>query len=400
MQFIYPENTTYDGLEPCACAAVCGGCSYQGTPYERQLESKLAEARKSFEDCGFEPSIIAGIKATPLQYAYRNRMDYTFGDEYKGGPTLLGLHRKKSFMSMIDCSCCLIVHPDFNKILSSTSAFCRKKRYTHYNKKTHKGLLRNLILRRGVRTGELLAILVTSSDGNFDDAGFLAMLQGLELENSLAGVLHSYCDSLSDAVIPERTELLYGRDSYSEKILGLDFKVGAFSFFQTNVDAAERLYSDALALIPGIEGRTVYDLYCGTGTISQAIALKAKKVIGVEIVEEAVEAARANAAANGLGNCSFIAADVLNALDGIAEKPDVIVVDPPRSGIHPKALQKILAYGAEDVLYISCNPKTMAENMRAARLSSYRADSVMLYDNFPFTRHTEAVALLKRTEVN
>ncbi|MBQ4505786.1 MAG: 23S rRNA (uracil(1939)-C(5))-methyltransferase RlmD [Firmicutes bacterium] len=385
------------GLPVCPCSGVCGGCSYQGVPYEDQLKNKAGEAMRAFSDCGLDPALISSINAAPERYHYRNRMDYTFGNEYKDGPTILGLHRKKSFMSVTDCSRCNIVHPDFNKILLSTLSFCLSKGYSHYNKKTHSGLLRNLILRRGVRTGELLVNIVTCSDPGFDEEGFAKHILSIPLEGRVCGILRTINDNIADAVIPEELRLLYGRDSYEEIVLGLRFTVSAFSFFQTNVAAAERLYSDALSMIPGIEGKTVYDLYCGTGTISQAMALKAGKVIGVEIVEDAVRAAEENAALNKLDNCSFIAGDVLNVLDGIREKPNIIVMDPPRSGVHPKALSKILSYGVPEILYISCNPKTMAENLRAARLSGYSTDEVSLYDNFPFTKHTEALCLLKKT---
>ncbi len=382
-------------MKICPAAELCGGCSYQGVPYEEQLRNKEDEVRALIKAAGFDPALMPGIVPCPDPYSYRNKMEYSFGDERKGGELRLGMHRKKSFLSVVDSSHCLIVPDDFNTLVRNTLSFCLERGYVQFNRKLRSGLLRNLILRRGVRTGELLVNIVTSSAAGFDEEGFARVVNGAKLGSRVCGILRTINDTPSDAVNVEELRILQGRDYYMEEVLGLSFKVGAFSFFQTNVEAAERLYRDALALIPDIGGKVVYDLYCGTGTISQAMALKAKKVYGVEIVEEAVEAARMNASLNGLENCVFVADDVQNALDSLEERPDVIVVDPPRSGIMPKALGKILAYKVPQILYISCNPKTLAENLRAASLSGYRPASLTAYDNFPFTRHTECVCLLE-----
>lgn len=382
----------------CPVADFCGGCSYQGVSYEDQLKRKEDEVRSYLKNSGFSPDLLSGIEGCPERFNYRNKMEYTFGNEYKDGPMRLGMHRKKSFISVVDSSCCRIVPEDFNRIVKAVVDFCSEKGYVQYSKKFHTGLLRNLVLRKGIRTEQLLVNIVTTTQADFDEEGFLALINGLSLDAKVCGVLHTINNDRSDAVNAEEVRVLAGEPFYMEKVLGLDFKVGAFSFFQTNVPAAERLYKEALDLIPGIEGKTVYDLYCGTGTISQAMALKAKKVVGVEIVKEAVEAAKVNAALNGLTNCEFIADDVQNALSSIEEKPDVIVVDPPRSGIMPKALSQILAYNVPQILYISCNPKTMAENLRAAVLCGYKPVRIKAYDNFPFTRHCESVTLLEKMQ--
>ena len=413
-----------DGIDVGLCpqAGVCGGCMYQGVPYEKQLEAKLFEARKAVQAAGFDPELVCEIKACQARFFYRNKMEFTFGNANKGAELELGMHKKGSFISIVDASCCQIVPKDFTEILKLTKEFVREKGYEFYSKKFHTGLMRSLVLRAGIRTGEILVNIVTASTSRpegqdvhasefrpegrkmqgagFDEEDYLKAVLDAEkdgkFEGKIVGVIHTINDNPSDVVTPEQICVLYGRDYYNEKIMGLDFKVGAFSFFQTNVDAAERLYTDALGLIPGIEGKTVYDLYCGTGTISQAMALKAKKVIGVEIVEDAVKSARANAELNGLNNCEFIASDVELALSKITEKPDVIVVDPPRSGIMPKALKQILGYGVKEILYISCNPKTLAENLRAAALCGYKFEKITAYDNFPFTGHIESVVLLSK----
>ncbi|MBR6351265.1 MAG: 23S rRNA (uracil(1939)-C(5))-methyltransferase RlmD, partial [Firmicutes bacterium] len=385
-------------LDTCPLAGSCGGCMYQGVPYEQQLKEKEQFVRDCMAEAGLDASLVQEIKACPDIYNYRNKMEYSFGDEVKGGPLQLGLHKKGAFFSILTTDHCQIVPEDFNRIVRLTLDFCTEKGYTHYNKKSHKGLLRSLILRWGVRTKQILVNIVTSSESEFAGMEFAHRIteHSSEFDNQICCVMQTFNDSVSDALRVDDVQLLYGEPYYFEQVLGLQFKVGPFSFFQTNVPAAERLYSDALALIPGIEGKNVYDLYCGTGTITQAMALKANTAVGVEIVEEAVEAAKVNAAINGLDNCYFIAGDVGKVLSTIPVKPDVIVVDPPRSGITPKSLKQILEYGVENVLYISCNPKTLAENLRGARLYGYSVGPVQPYDNFPFTKYIETIVLLQK----
>ena len=395
-QQIDTENTE-KGMALCPSFGRCGGCSYLGMSEEEQLRIKEKEVLEYLDRSGIDPSVYRGIEKAPSYSAYRNKMEYTFGNEVKDGPTILGLHARKSFISIVPADGCVLVTEDFKTILKRTLEFCLEKGYTHYNKKTHEGLMRSLVLRRGVRTGELLVNIVTSSQGDFDDDGYRDMILALRTDDAVVGILHTVNDNRSDAIIAEDVRLLSGRSYYNEEILGLKFKVGAFSFFQTNVEAAERLYGYAIGLIPSLENKTVFDLYCGTGTMTQAMALKASRAVGVEIVEEAVETAREAAKINGLGNCEFIAGDVGKVLSDLTLLPDVIMVDPPRPGISPKALSAILGYGVENIVYVSCNPKTMAENLRAAALMGYKTVSVKAFDNFGHTKHVEAVSLLEKT---
>ena len=382
-------------MDICQIADKCGGCTYQGVSYEQQLKEKEGAVRGLLSSAGFDPSICQHIEPCPDVYRYRNKMDYTFGDEVKDGPLQLGMHRKKQFMSVINADLCQIVPEDFNRLLDATLQFCREKGYTHYHRKRHEGLLRQLILRRGVRTKQLLVNIVTS-EGSFDEEGYRDHVLSTALDHTICGILHTVDESMSDAVKPSEIKVLYGSDHYEEVVLDLKFDVGPFSFFQTNVPAAERLYRDAISLIDGIEGKTVYDLYCGTGTITQAMATKAGRVIGVEIVEEAVDAARRSAARNGLSNCEFICGDVLKVLDEMPAEPDVIVVDPPRAGIHPKAMTKICSYGVSQIVYISCNPKTLVQNLQTAAEAGYKIAYLKPYDNFPMTSHIESCVLLER----
>ena len=383
-------------MDICKHKELCGGCIHQGKPYEQQLEEKGNDVSMIISKKEIKVGEYLGIQGSPAQYRYRNKMEYTFGDTVKDGPLCLGMHRKKHFMSIVTVDECQLVPEDFNRILSAVLGFCQEKGYSFYHKKSHEGLLRHLIIRYGVRTGELLVNIVTSSQGEFDDKGFTEMITALELDNRVVGVLRTINDRLADAVYCEELKVLWGRDYYMEKIMGLDFKVSAFSFFQTNVEAAERLYTEAINLIDDFEDKNVFDLYCGTGTITQALALKAKTVTGVELVSEAVEAAKENAKLNGLDNCSFIAGDVFEVLEKLDQKPDVIVVDPPRVGIQPKALDKILGYGVKQIVYISCNPKSLTDNLMYIQGNGYEVKKIKAFDNFPMTKHVETVCLLSK----
>ena len=382
----------------CVHDEFCGGCVYQGVPYEEQLANKMGEVQGLLKEKGVVPEVFDGIEGCPDEhrYRYRNKMEYTFGDMVKDGPTCLGMHKKKNYMSIVTVDQCQLVDEDYNKILRFTLDFAMEKGYSHYHKKSHKGLLRNLIIRKGIRTKELLVNIVTTREEGFDEQAYVDGILALPLENNVIGVLRTLNDNIADKVTPEEVKTLFGRDYYMEEILGLKFKVSAFSFFQTSVEAVERLYSEALDLIDDFDGKMAFDLYCGTGTISQVLALKAKHVVGVELVEEAVEAAKVNAQLNNLDNCEFIAGDVFKVLQTVTEKPEVIVVDPPRVGMSMDAVEKIAGYGVDQIVYISCNPKTLAMNLLQFKYLNYDIKYVKAFDNFPFTKHTECICLLQK----
>lgn len=383
-------------MDICKHKTDCGGCTYQGISYEEELREKEALVLDLIEKKKLKIDKIDPIEPCPTLYGYRNKMEYTFGDMVKNGPTTLGMHKKGHFMSIVTVDECQLVHEDFNNILRAVLEFSKEKKYKKYHKKTHKGLLRNLIVRRGQRTGELLINIVTSSQEDFDEKGFVSMIESLPLKNKAVGILHTINDQKSDTVVNNQLKILKGRDFYIEEIMGLKFKVSAFSFFQTNISAVERLYKDALSLAPDFENMTVFDLFCGTGTITQALALKAKEVYGVEIVKEAVETARITAEENGFTNCHFIEGDVFKVLENLSKTPDLIVVDPPRKGIEPKALDKIISYGVDNIIYISCNPKTLAENLYYLNYNGYDVKYLKPYDNFGRTDHVETVCLMSR----
>ena len=391
----------------CPASEHCGGCIYQGVPYEEQYRQKDKSVRRLLEKHKIDESVYLGMEPAICTGGYRNKMEYTFGDLEKGGELELGMHYKGRWMSIITTDECQLVPDPFNVVLRSTLEFCRSKGYRPYHRKTHEGLLRNLVVRCGVRTGELLINIVTASDGEangsnafFDEEGFRDMLLGTDTgDMKIVGIMRTLNDSLADAVIDEGHKVLWGRDYYNEEILGLKFRVKAFAFFQTNIDAVERLYSDVLEVVPDVSGKTVYDLYCGTGTISQLMASRAKDVYGIDIVEDSIIAARSNTELNGITNCHYICGDVKEKLDEIPEKPDAIVVDPPRVGIHDRAVAMLCRYGIDEIVYVSCNPKTLCINLDSFRANGYEIRSIKAYDNFPMTKHVECVCLLSREEL-
>ena len=393
------ENSTLEVREPvCKIFPACGGCMYQTMSYEEQLKMKETQVKGLLQEAvGIGTDLHwEGIHGSPIEFGYRNKMEFSFGDEYKDGPLSLGLHKKGSTYDVLTASDCKLVHPDMTAILSSVLDFFTELGAVHYKKMQHTGYLRHLLLRRGVTSGEILVHVITTSQAEYDYAPLVSRLLALPLEGKIVGIMHIINDSLSDVVQSDETRLLYGQDYFYETLLGLRFKISTFSFFQPNSLAAEVLYSIVRDYIGDTKDKEVFDLYSGTGTIAQLLASVAKEVIGVEIVEEAVEAAKVNAALNGLTNCRFIAGDVLKVLDNLTEKPDMIILDPPRDGIHPKALPKILAYGVENIVYISCKPTSLARDLPAFLAAGYEVQRSCSVDQFCETVHVETVVLLSQ----
>ncbi len=423
---------------PCPHFGSCGGCTHLSFPYEESLAIKEGQVRRLLDPvlaaqermCRFEQ-----IKGSPEIFGYRNKMEFTFGDEVKDGPLALGMHRRGSFYDIVSVTDCQIVDEDYRKILRLVLDYFTALKeqgvaVSFYHRLRHTGYLRHLVVRKAKATGEILVALVTTTqwpektDRDAEEGqrtekdgmsgqktadvrdmldGLKERLLSLSLDGEIVGILHVKNDSLADVVQSDETVVLYGRDHFFEELLGLKFRVSLFSFFQTNSLGAELLYQTAREYISGmaaeqVQGRVVYDLYSGTGTIAQMLAPAAKKVIGVEIVEEAVLSAQENAALNGLHNCKFIAGDVLKVLDEITEKPDVIVLDPPRDGVHPKALQKIIAYGVEYILYISCKASSLARDLAVFIERGYEAVRCVPIDQFPWTTGVETICLLKKKD--
>jgi 23S rRNA (uracil-5-)-methyltransferase RumA len=437
-----------DGEELCPYFGLCGGCAYQSMSYENQLKLKgdmvkkllkpyLREsenAEQPFSTGGLEleggskewsvgncdvagkERIWEGILPAPLRFDYRNKMEFTFGDEYKDGPLSIGLHKKGGHYDILNVSGCKIINPDWGRIITYTQDFFRERSVPFYHKMRHEGILRNLVVRQSKATGEFLINLVATTQwGKYGFSGgtgcnevitqfadgLLELEKSPDFKGSIAGILYTENDSLGDVVQSDRTYTLYGKDFIVEEILGLKFKISPFSFFQTNSKGCEVLYEKAREYIENshelnLRDKIVFDLYSGTGTIAQMMAPAAKKVIGIEIVEEAVEAAKENAKLNGLSNCEFIAGDVLKAIDLVEDKPDLIILDPPRDGINPRALEKILAFNVDEMVYISCKPTSLARDLETITKHGYRVVKACAVDEFPGTVHVETVCLLSR----
>ena len=410
------EKSTLELPEPgCVHYGICGGCTFQSLPYEEQLKMKekqvkdLIDAVITEENKGYE---FLPIKASPRPKAYRNKMEFSFGDEYKDGPLALGMHKRGSFYDIVNVGECQIVDEDFRRVLKITLEYFKEKQIPFYHKLRHTGYLRHFLVRKAAKTGEILVDLVTTTQmeelsGENESAlleGWVKKLCEEKYDGVLKGILHTKNDSVADTIKNEGTDILFGQDFFYEELLGLKFKITPFSFFQTNSLGAEVLYQTAREFIGDAlddeANQTVFDLYSGTGTIAQILSPVAKKVIGVEIVEEAVVAARENAALNGLTNCEFIAGDVLKVIDTIGEKPDYIVLDPPRDGIHPKALEKIIRYNVPQMVYISCKPTSLARDLEVLQARGYQVKKVQCVDMFPATGNCETVVLLSKGEVD
>ncbi len=386
------EQSPLETRKPvCSIFPACGGCMYQTMSYDNQMKMKEAQVKEILDSAIVGDYEFEGVKASPKEFAYRNKMEFSFGDEYKDGPLSLGLHKKGSTYDVLTAFDCKLVHEDMNKILVCVLNYFKERNVSYYKKMQHEGYLRHLLLRRGDITGEILVNLVTTTQEEYDLAPLVEALLALDLEGKIVGILHILNDSLSDVVQSDETRVLYGQDYFYEKLLGMEFKITPFSFFQPNSRAAEVLYSTVRDYLGDMKGKTLYDLFSGTGTIGQILSPVAEKVIGVEIVEEAVEAANENAKHNGLANCEFLAGDVFKVLDEIEEKPDVIVLDPPRDGIHPKALPKILDYGVDTIVYISCKVTSLARDLEMMQAKGYRVVKAVAVDQFVHTVHVEVI---------
>lgn len=385
------ENSPIETETPCKHFNVCGGCSILSVPYEKQLEIKERQVMDLFlaqDIFGFK---FEGIERSPQAKEYRNKMEYTFGDEMKDGPLTLGLHKKGKHIDILTVDGCFLVDDDFIKVLTSTVEYFNEKKVPYYRNMSHKGYLRNLVVRKGINTNEMMVNIVTSSQEDFDMIEYKDMLLNLDLKADLVSILHTINDGLADAVNCDELRVLHGRDYIQEELLGLKFKISPFSFFQTNTKGAEELYKIAREFVGEHNNKVVFDLYSGTGTIGQVMAEKAKKVYGIEIIEEAVEAANKNAKLNGLTNCEFIAGDVAKTVNKLKAKPDIIIVDPPRPGVHKDAIRDIAGFNSKEIVYISCNPKTLVLDLVEFKKYGYEVERVKCMDMFPNTPHVETV---------
>ncbi len=396
------EKSPLEIESSCPHFGQCGGCTYQNLPYEEQIKMKEAQIKVMMDEAVDGDYIWEGVLPSPVNQEYRNKMEFSFGDEYKDGPLALGMHKRGSFHDIVNVMSCQIVDEDYRKILACTLEWAKETGLPYYHKMRHTGYFRHLLVRKAVKTEEILIDIVTSTESTPDLNEWVNRLVSLEtygkLKGKIAGILHTSNDSVADVVKDEGTEILYGQSYFYEELLGLKFKITPFSFFQTNSLGAEVLYEKAREYMGSTKDKVVFDLYSGTGTIAQILAPVAKKVVGVEIVEEAVEAAKENAKLNGLDNCTFWAGDVLKVIDELGEVPDLIMLDPPRDGVNPKALLKIINFGVDKMVYIACKPTSLARDLEMLQGRGYRVEKIACVDLFPGTYHVECVTLLQRVK--
>ncbi|GAA0746983.1 23S rRNA (uracil(1939)-C(5))-methyltransferase RlmD [Clostridium oceanicum] len=382
-------------IEPvCPHFGICGGCSIQYIPYEDQLKLKEKQVLNLFHNKDIKDFEFLGVESSPEKYEYRNKMEFTFGDMEKGGDLTLGMHVKNRSFSIVNVDQCKIVDSDFREILNLVVNYFNEKDMPKYRVMSHEGYLRNLVIRKGKNTGEILVNIVTTSQMEFDFKELKDKILNEKYLGQIKGILHTINDSLSDVVQIDKLEVLYGKDYIMEDILGLKFKISPESFFQTNSKGAEKLYSIVKEFMGDAKSKVVFDLYCGTGTIGQIVAKDAQKVIGIELIEEAVKAAKENAKLNGITNCEFIAGDVAKVIKDIHEKPDIVILDPPRPGVHKVALEYVAKFDPKEIIYVSCNPKTLVDDLEYLRERGYQTEKIKIMDLFPSTPHVETVVKL------
>ena len=391
------EESSIVSQPACPHAVKCGGCSMQGVDYGNQVALKEQQVKALFEKRGIMPDEWLPTIPSPRAFEYRNKMEFSFGNEEKDGPLTLGMHQKGRRYDVVDTPHCNIVDEDIRQIRTLTADFFRRHGTAPYHKFSHQGVLRHLVVRKAAFTGEIMVNLVTAHDENLPADEWKDALLNLPIEGSIAGILWTINDQVADTVQSDGTRILHGKNVIRENLLGLEFSITPFSFFQTNSYAAGVLYESVRQWVDASD-QNVFDLYSGLGTITQILAKKAQRVTGIEIVEEAVDQARIDAQRNMCDNCEFIAGDVKETLDQLPGVPDLIVLDPPRAGVHPKAMEEILSITPPKIIYVSCNPRSLMDNLEQACAQGYGVRKVRCVDLFPHTPHVECVVLMSRVD--
>lgn len=381
----------------------CGGCAWQDVPYARQLERKRAIVAKALGRDDVRPTL--GCDAP---YGYRNKMEFSFGDrrwltpaEIASGAEVdrgfaLGLFVKRRFDRVLDLQECHLPPPVASRIVNAIRDLARARGWKPWNARAHSGELRHLSIRASARCPEVLVDLVTFDSNPARNAEVEALLRAEFPEvTTLVNTVHS---GRAQTAHGERTDVVFGSGTLKDRLFDLTFEIGPKSFFQVNTAQAERLYALAIEAAGLRKDDLVFDLYCGVGTIALSLARHVRKVVGVELDANAIASAQRNASANGITNAEFEAGDLATALPGMVERhgsPRVVLVDPPRAGMHPKALRALIALAPQRLVYVSCNPKTLATDLQALA-DRYEIESVQPVDMFPQTEHVESVTAMRR----
>jgi 23S rRNA (uracil1939-C5)-methyltransferase len=391
----YAEARTLEVLEPSpdriAPLADHPGAPWQVLPYERQLTVKREQVNDALTRIGhLEGFVLDDIVPAVQQWRYRNKLEYSFGSD-AAGELVCGFHAPGSWHEIVPIGDCLLASERSNAVREQVVAWCRSQGHAAMDRRDHSGLLRNLVVREGRRTGEIQVRLVTGP-GEIDTASLTAAVD-------CEGLMWTRTDALAETTVGGKTVVVAGARKLQEELSGLSFSISPLAFFQTNTEMAEQLYAVA-AELAGLQGwERVYDLYCGIGTVGLSLAARCGEVWGLEIVEEAVADAISNARRNGIGNAKFFAGDVRLALRELAEqagRPDVCLLDPPRAGLSQKIVRRVIEAAPRRIVYISCNPTTLAPNAAQLVEAGYALRRVVPVDMFPQTPHIECVALLER----
>ncbi|MDI6802955.1 MAG: 23S rRNA (uracil(1939)-C(5))-methyltransferase RlmD [Bacteroidota bacterium] len=405
------EPSQYRVQPRCEYFGTCGGCKLQYLDYKSQLVFKYKNVVDAFERIGGikNPNVLPVIGSGD-DYFYRNKMEFTFSnqkwltrEEIDSGTEIektfgLGLHIPKVFDKVLDIDECWLQKEQTNKIINFTREFVRENALTIYTTNTHEGYLRHLVIRTSEATGEIMVNLVTT----YDKPSIMKKYTELLTQNvhEVTTVVNNVTSRKSMVAVGETERVYYGGGFIYEKLGGYKFRISANSFFQTNSKQAERLYSvvKEYASLKGDE--VVYDLYSGTGSIALYISDSASEVVGIEVVESAIQDAKLNAELNQINNCHFIQGDLKEKLTKETEwlnhhsKPDVIILDPPRSGMHPKVVTEIAALKSKRIVYVSCNPTTQARDIKMLIELGYILEAIQPVDMFPQTFHIETVTSL------
>jgi 23S rRNA (uracil1939-C5)-methyltransferase len=403
-------------VPPCSCFGVCGGCKLMHVSYEAQLRYKRRKVNDALIHLGnFADPPVAEALPAPEALHYRNKIEfscsarrYLLAEELSQEKLLrpknfaLGFHTPGNFDKVIDIDYCFLAKEQMNTVLRLTREFILSHGLVPYDARSHEGFVRNLVVRFSESRGELMVNLVTSLHDRE-----LMRHYAAALENGLPGqeltVVNNVTGRRNTVATGEEEFVILGSGYITERLCGLDFRISANSFFQTNSLQAERLYRGILDLAGLRENDTVYDLYCGTGTITLFLARHCRQAVGLEVVESSIMDARNNAILNGIENAEFFLADLkdLHTMDsslGVFGMPGVIVTDPPRAGMHPKALDTMLQLGARRIVYVSCNPASLARDGREISERGYTLRAVVPVDMFPHTSHIESIACFELTD--
>ncbi len=388
--------TYQDKVNICDHYDLCGGCSSLDVEYEKQIEEKKQKVKQFYLDNDIMEFPLSEVIESPDIYEYRNHMELSFGDLEIGGELQLGLHPRGKRYEVVTIDGCFLIDEDFRKIIRTMTDYFRNTDLKKYHIKRREGFLRNVKLRKGINTGEILINLITNSKRSPDLSDLVTEIRNLKFNDELVGFLHTTNDDFADAVKADQVKTLYGRDHFYEKLLDYKFKISPLDFFQVNTKAAEKLYEVIIEHVKNSNDQKVYDLYSGTGSIAQVISPHVKEVIGIELDESAVKQARENLKLNNISNCKFIQGDVREVLKQEKKPVNKVVVDPPRPGLHSEVTRSIVDIAPEEIIYVSCNPKTQAQDLKKLLYNNYHIEDIKLVDMFPHTNHIESVAFIKK----